>query len=189
METSLLNKDETVVEDTECMICYEEYSYDNVYKSCGNNNCSFRMCQRCFHNLKTIDCPNCRLGIDKKKLEEETPLVDLAYETRLKWVLCKYMTMTFLLLQVPFYFIGVCMVSCYGLPLGYACYIGNIPGSLYLCFESLKDHTNYRQNDRIPGLVERIGRFNDNTIAESDTGINNLSGDPVDIHTVIQMDR
>jgi hypothetical protein len=159
-------------EEFECMICCEEHVCAGNLKRCGNKKCTFRMCDKCFDNLESIECPNCRQPIEGKKLksipeeammEDHRSLVDQLEARRLRegriQLGCLVSTCrTGTTLQVPFWGIGASISFALGYGIQYACCYGNIPCTVFLGFEMCKDYrrTQAQQNT---ALLRRIRDF------------------------------
>jgi hypothetical protein len=160
-------------EEFECMICCEEHVCAGNLKRCGNKKCTFRMCDKCFNNLESIGCPNCRQPMEGKKLksipeeammEEHRTLVDQVEARRLRegriQLRCLISTCrTGTTLQVPFWGIGASISAVLGYGIQYACCYGNVPCTLYMGFEMCKDHRRTQAQQNNTALLTRIRDF------------------------------
>ena len=160
-------------EEFECMICCEEHICAGNLKKCGNIKCTFRMCDKCFNNLESIVCPNCRQPMEGKKLksipeeammEEHRTLVDQVEARRLRegrvQLGCLISTCrTGTTLQVPFWGIGASISAVLGYGIQYACCYGNVPCTLYMGFEMCKDHRRTQAQQNNTALLTRIRDF------------------------------
>ena len=160
-------------EEFECMICCEEHICAGNLKRCGNKKCTFRMCDKCFDNLESIGCPNCRQPIEGKKLksipeeamiEEHRTLVDQLEARRLRegriQLGCLISTCrTGTTLQVPFWGIGASISFALGYGIQYACCYGNIPCTVFMGFEMCKDYRRTQAQQNNTALLTRIRDF------------------------------
>jgi hypothetical protein len=160
-------------EEFECMICCEEHICAGNLKKCGNIKCTFRMCDKCFNNLESIVCPNCRQPMEGKKLksipeeammDEHRTLVDQVEARRLRegrvQLGCLISTCrTGTTLQVPFWGIGASISAVLGYGIQYACCYGNVPCTLYMGFEMCKDHRRTQAQQNNTALLTRIRDF------------------------------
>lgn len=160
-------------EGFECMICCEERVCIESLKRCGNKKCTFRMCDKCFDNLQSVECPNCRQPIEGKKLknnpeeamtEEHRALVDelesrRLQESRIKLSFCTSMCRVGTTMQIPFWGIGAVISLVLGNGVQYACCYGNVPCTLFLGFEICRDRQQTQAQQNSTALLTRLRDF------------------------------
>jgi len=129
------------------MICYEDIIFSDI-KTCGNYRCSFKMCTKCLNNLETIACPNCRQTIEGKIIETDSDTESVqrrVFITNNELIKhCPILCFSTITMQIPFSIIGIAMTYVTGLPVTYACYMSNIPLTMYTCYKIQQDRSSQR---------------------------------------------